>query len=313
MAVINVLHSSLVELAEQAPLCADIPTVRGVLAESQELLRNATNHNADAHELLSWFSALVSDVLHSPGVQELTGGAQLIVTGAVGRGDALPTSPIRWLTVGENTDTSRLSELIARVGLTPDKTAFGVRARTQDQWRSMIQQASKWELTLFADAGTWYLEEVLALDSYTPLLIDALTHRPPALQTLDGLPDREVSIDVRRDLLYPIIALARWAGAAAQSTAVSTLARINAGEQAAILSSDQADLLREAWHAGITLQFRRWADKVHTQNAQAEDLPAIQRSVFGASSRNVSLVLRSIAASYNVALPKEIPTTVPGD
>ncbi|MDO4761837.1 MAG: putative nucleotidyltransferase substrate binding domain-containing protein [Corynebacterium sp.] len=297
------LHASLVELASQAPLCQDAATVRGVLAESQDLMRNAIEHNESPQDLVIWFSRVVTDVLHSEGVKSLTSGAELVLTGAVGRGDALPSSPIKWLTVGdEGVDSSPLSALIAQVGLVPDETAFGVRARTRRQWIQAIHTADGPGLAVFADAGTWCLREVLKLDDPTVLLREALSHRPPRVQLDSGLPDYSVAVDIRRGLLYPVIALARWAGVAARSTEFSTRARLEAAASKQVLTRAQADYLATAWNAGLSLQLRRFADRVHRHSTTASALPAIQRSIYGASARMVSDVAYSLAAANDISL-----------
>lgn len=301
---IPVLHTSLLEMAEQAPLCQQPATARGVLAEAQDLLRNAVEHGESPEPLIIWFSQLVRDVLHSPAVRQMSGGATLILTGAVGRRDALPYSSVKWLTVGEgHEDTKPLADLIAGVGLVPDETSFGVKARTKDEWLSMIEGCSSKEMAVFADAGTFFLDAVVALDDHSPLLVDAINHRPPAaIRTESGLPDREVPVDVRKELLYPVIAIARWAAVSAGSRELATSARIQAGIDGGKLSQQQGDYLKQAWDAGLKLQFRRWADGVHKNEATAESLPSIQRSIFGASARMVSDVLYTLAESNNLSV-----------
>lgn len=298
----SVLHTSLLDMAEQAPLCQHSATARGVLAEAQDLLRNAIEHGESPEQLIIWFSRLVQDVLHSPATKEITGGATLIITGAVGRRDALPYSPVRWLTVGEgHEDTKPLADLIASVGLFPDETGFGTKARSKDQWLATIPGCSSEEMAVFADAGTFFLDAVIEQEDHSPLLRDAINHRPPAaVRTESGLPDREVPVDVRSDLLYPVIAIARWAAVSAGSRELATSARIRAGIEAGKLSPQQGDYLKQAWDAGLKLQIRRWADGVHSRGATAESLPSIQRSIFGASTRMVSDVLHTLADSNNL-------------
>lgn len=297
------LHSSLIELAEQAPLCSNTPMLRGVLAESQDLVRNAVDHDENLQELVAWFSALITDALHSPAVEELTGGARIVLTGSVGRGDALPNSPIKWLAVGPaDANTEPLTKLITGVGLNTDVTPLGSAPRTKQEWIQAVKDADSSQLAIFADAGTWLLESVLARGEHEGLLAHAIALRPPAVQLLEGLPDRDVRFDVRRDLLYPIIAIARWAGVAAGSEALTTLDRIDAGLSAGHLSVAQADYLREAWAAGLQLQFRRWTDRIDNQRSTAEYLPPLQRSIYGASARSVSEVAHSLASEHGITL-----------
>lgn len=289
------MHSSLVELAAQAPHCSDPAMVRGILAESQDLARNAVDHNEDPHKLLVWYSELVTDVLHSSAVRDLTGGATLVLTGPVGRNDALPSSPIKWLAVGdEDADTSPLTKLLEGIDLNTEPTPFGPQARTREEWLNVVEHASGAELAVLADAGTWLLDAVVARGAADLLLEDALTYQPASVQIQDGLPVQDVPVNIRKDLLYPIIAVARWASVAAGSTAISTPERLAAAEHAGVLTEAQASDLMEAWNAGVTLQFRRFADRVHMSYTTAAYLLPIQRSTFGAAARMVSGVMHSL-------------------
>lgn len=291
------MHSSLVELAAQAPHCSDPAMVRGILAESQDLARNAVEHNEDPHKLVVWYSELVTNVLHSEGVRDLTGGATLVLTGPVGRNDALPSSPIKWLAVGgAEVDTSPLTKLLEGIDLNTEPTPFGPQARTHQQWLDTVAQASGAQLAVLADAGTWLLDAVIARGAADLLLEDALQYQPAAVQLQDGLPVQDVPVNIRKDLLYPIIAVARWASVAAGSNAISTPERLAAAEQAGVLSPAQASDLLEAWNAGLTLQFRRFADRVHTSYTTAAYLLPIQRSTFGAAARMVAGVMHSLRA-----------------
>lgn len=295
------LHNSLLELSEAAQDCPNHRTARGILAESQDLMRNAIEHNAQPQELVYWFSQLVTAVLHSDGVRELVDGSRLVLTGAIGREDALPSSPTKWLAVHDTpVDTQPILDLLNDVGLRAEPTCFGLQARPQREWEDIIAQADGPALAVLADAGTWILDQVVRLDNHLPLLHEAIAHHPPSVVVRNGLPDREVAVDVRADLLYPIIAIARWAGTAAHAAEFSTPARIAAATEAHILSADQAGFLNQAWQSGLQLQFRRWTDRIHNQAATADYLPAIQRSVFGASCRMVSEVLHSLADEYGL-------------
>ena len=66
------------------------------------------------------------------------------------------------------------------------------------------------------------------------------------------------------------------------------------------MTANQADYLRQAWHAGLQLQLQRFVDRVHSHETTAESLPAIQRSVFGASARMVSDVAHALARDYGL-------------
>ncbi|MCS4491613.1 nucleotidyltransferase [Corynebacterium sp. ES2794-CONJ1] len=293
------MHDSLLELASQAPQCQNAATARGILLESQDLIRNAIEHEARPQELVIWFSRLITDVLHSEGIKDLTGGADLVLTGAVGRGDALPSSPIKWLTVGGTAvDTQPLIELIGQVGLLTERTHFGFEARSKEKWLMELKGTDGRGFAVFADAGTWLLAHVVNQENAAvELLKEAFTYRPPAVRMNSGLPDLKAHIDIRQSLLYPIIALARWAGVAAKSQEFSTPARLNSAVLAGTLEAAQADYLRTAWESGLGLQFRRFTDRVHGHETTAASLPAIQRSTYGASTRMVSDVFSSLESA----------------
>lgn len=290
------MHESLVELAGQAPLCTSVSTARGVLAESQDLVRNAVDHNENPQSLVAWYSTLVTDVCHSQAITELCGGATIVLTGPVGRDDALPSSPIKWLTVGEaGADSTALTTLLKDIGIYTEPTVFGHQAHSKEQWLSAVISASDAELAVFADAGTWFLDAVLAReDAPAALLRDVYTYQSPVLRGPDGLAAYDTPVNIRKDLLYPIIAIARWAGVAANSTAVSTPQRLADARQAGVLGSAQAEYLLQAWDAGLQLQFRRFADRVHTHYTTTSLLPPIQRSIYSASAQLVSDVLASL-------------------
>lgn len=308
------LHESLLDLAEQAPRCEQVATVRGVLAESHELLRNALAHDTPAVELTHWYSTLVSDALHSPAITELLGKNQLVLTGAIGRGDGFPTSKVEWLLVtADPTETGaeangEISTILRSVGLIPAPLTAEFSPTTHPEWLHRIEQATAQgdptAIGVFADAGTWFREHLLShLGSVLPLLHEAIDHRPPALRSANGLPDRESVVDIRRELLAPVTDLARWAGLSSRTHCLATQEYIQAGQSAGVLNEDEADLLRQGWSTGASLQFRRWVDHVVDREITAEDLPALQRSSFGAASRGVALVVRSLAARHDINIP----------
>lgn len=309
------LHQSLLDLAEQAPRCEDVATVRGVLTESHELLRNALAHRGPEVELSRWYSTLVLDALHSPAMTRLTGraGAEIILTGAIGRGDGLPTSRIQWLTVladdSEDTDADiAVADLLTSVGLDPSPHTGGLGPATRQTWLGRIESAvaggDAYQIGVIDDAGAWLREHLLEnVGSVLPLLHEAIAHRPPALQPRNDLPDRDTEVDIRRDLLLPVTNLARWAGLTTRTWLLSTPDRIGAAQEAGILTPDEADFLYQGWQTGIELQFKRWADRVAEHEITGEDLPALQRSAFGAASRGVADVIRSLAERHEIAIP----------
>ncbi len=258
------LHQSLRDLAEQAPLSTSTATARGVLCEAQQLLRNALEHRTPEIILTGWFSGIVRDTLRSPAV-----AGTVTLTGAHARGDALPTSPVEWF--GED---AALADLLLSAGLevSGDTTAT---------------EAAR------IDAGL--------VPSPTPqrfLLELAVAHRPPALQVFDGLPDPDMPADIPATLLQPIADVARWAAPGSGST----LDRLLAGAEAGTLTRDEAESLSQAWETALALQFRRWADHVDRQEATLRDLPALHRSAYGAAARSVAGVLRALAGRHGIPL-----------
>lgn len=309
------LHQSLLDLAEQAPRCRKVATVRGVLAESHELLRNAVAHRSDPLELTRWYSTLLSDALHSPAVKELTGPAveQLVLTGAIGRGDGLPTSRIEWLTVtagagdaGAAADAD-VAKLLGSIGLTPAPRDGELAPTDRAGWLARITAAADSGdaafIGVFDDAGTWLREHLEdELGSVVPLLVEAVAHRPPALRAENGLPDRGSAVDIHRDLLTPVANISRWAGLTGATKALATPERIALTAQANILREDEADALTQGWVTGLELQLHRWVDHVIGREATAEDLTALQRSAYGAASRGVAGAIRSLAARHHIPL-----------
>lgn len=315
------LHQSLLDLAEQAPRCREAAIARGVLTESHEILRNAVAHREPVVELTHWYSTLVSDVLHSPAVGELTGPAvsQVVLTGAIGRGDGLPTSRIEWLTVTSSpeVDTSdgeaanaAVAELLTSVDLIPAPHQGQLAATDRSEWQTRIRDTANAgdarAIGVFDDAGTWLRESLLDyLGSALPVLREAVDHRPPALRAEHGLPDREATVDIHRDLLTPISDIARWAGLTSRTKTLSSPERITAARAAGILHDDEAELLELGWTTGLELQFRRWLDHVVGNEVTAEDLTALQRSSYGAASRGIAGAIRSLAARHQIDLPTQ--------
>lgn len=258
------LHQSLRDLAEQAPLSTSTATARGVLCEAQQLLRNALDHRTPETALAEWFSDVVADTLRCPAV-----AGTVTLTGAHARGDALPSSPVEWF--GED---PALADLLRSAGL------------------EVLGDTVTTEATRI-DAGL--------VPSPTPqrsLLELAVAHRPPALRSADGLPDPDMPADIPATLLQPISDVARWAAPAARST----LDRLSAGLAAGVLTEDEAESLAQAWETALALQFRRWADRVDKQETTLGDLPSLHRSAYGAAARTVAGVLRSLAGRHGITL-----------
>ena len=278
------LHQSLLDLAAQAPLSETPATARGVLAESHELLRNALDHDEPEPQLSAWYSTLVVDTLRSPAAVELTGGVGLLPSGAVARGDALPSSTVTWLSTGDEAASAALAELVAAAGLPVSHTSLAsCRARSGE-----------------AEALATLIDAGVSAPGVPPrvLLADAVASRPPTLRIQDGLPDRSMPVDVRAVLLLPVSDVARWAF----PRAGSTLARIDAAVARDRLSPGEAEALRQAWETGVALQFRRWADRVHDRPVSLAELPVLHRTAYGAAARMVAGVLRSLAARHGLLL-----------
>lgn len=269
------LHPSLRDLAEQAPLSPTTATARGVLVEAQQLLRNALEHRTPETLLAGWFSDLVLATLGCPAVVEKL-SAPVTPTGAFARGDALPTSAVVWFAEPEM-DTSELVGLLTSAGLTvaePPADGAGLLAARVDA--GLVTPATV--------AG-----ELLEL---------AISHRPPALRALAGLPDPDVMVDVTAALLRPIADVARWAAPAERST----LDRLAAGHNRELLTGEEVEALSQAWETGLALQFGRWADRVDSHPATLGDLPALHRSAYGAAARQVAGVLRALAGRHGLPL-----------
>lgn len=286
---LTVLHPSLTELAESAPHCADLPTLRGVLSESLQLLSNALQHGADPAELAGWFSRVITDALHSPAVD-----ATLVLTGPVGRGDALPSSPVRWLAVvdGHSVDPSpEIAALLDSLGFLAEPLGAATRAEWEEKARSGADPAT------FLDAGTW----VASITTADPeqLLRDALASRPPALEVYEGLPSLDMVVNIRENLMIPTVMIARWAAHSSGSQAPTTAQRLLDARGRA-LTDDEVDALTQVWKSALSLQSKRWLDRIHDRRTTAWDLPALQRATFGAAARLLSEVLTSVAARHGL-------------
>ncbi|MCK7642785.1 nucleotidyltransferase [Corynebacterium sp. CCM 8835] len=308
----TVLHDSLTDLAEQAPLCASAATVRGVLTESHDLLRNALNHSADVLEVTRWYTTLVTDALHSPGAVSLTRGAEIVITGPYSRGSGTPTAKLHWLTVlpsdVENTTgdpSTELAALVSESGILLGHLPGPMGPADRSTWSARIDSAvgtgDGAALGLLADAGDWFTRAVIErCRDFTPLLAEAVEHRPPAVRSREGLPRKDVAIDVQGQLLTPLGQIARWAGVAAGCTQTGVPERIGAARAAGVLLPSEADYLLEAWEAGLELTLTRWLERVQDEPTTLDMLPQLQRSTFGAACRMLADVTRSTAERHGV-------------
>ncbi|WP_165242023.1 hypothetical protein [Corynebacterium lizhenjunii] len=250
------LHPSLLALSEVALHCDSRAAARGIVAESQQMLRNAVEHREDEEALAAWFSRLVCDLVRCPAVD-----SQVRLTGAVATGDALPTSPIRWL--GEDPE---LAQFLTEVGLYGDPVALTPEYA--------------------ADAGL--------VSAHAPGLEIALNQRPPHMQMVYGLPDRAAVVDIQGHLLSPIRAIARWAAPAPRQVAD----RLAIGRERELLTAAEADALSQAWATGLALELRNWHTHVTSADLCWDDLTALDRTAYGAASRMVAQVCDSLGARH---------------
>lgn len=249
------LHQSLLDLSELASHCQSRATARGLLAESQDILRNAVAHQDNEIELAHWYSHLLVDIVRSPGVN-----SPVRLTGAAARGDQLPSMPVEW--IGQDSD---LQEVFSDVGLQAHEAADSIASRV--------------------DAGL-----PLGNGGEQALLEEALTKRPPTLKMVDGLPDRDAAVDIKATLLSPIAAIARWAAPGPRPT----VDRLAIGVERAVLTATDAESLDLAWRTGYALELRRWYERVSDRPATLRDLPPLDRTAYGSACRIVSAVFESI-------------------
>lgn len=254
------LHSSLRELAAQANRCDSIATARGILSEAQELLRNALRHRESETELAAWFSRVVSDVVRSPAI-----ASQVRLTGAVSRGDSIPSMPITWL--GKD---DQLLELLESVGLQGRQADENIRA-----WR--------------VDAGY-----PVGIGGEQQLLNEALALRPPALKVVNGLPDPDSEVDIEEYLLAPVAGIARWAAPSPRPT----IDRLEIAIERQLLSASESQSLTVAWETAISIAMRRWLANMDGRLTTLDNLPALDRTAYGAACRLVAETFAAISARY---------------
>ncbi|MCF4006754.1 hypothetical protein L1O03_06115 [Corynebacterium uropygiale] len=280
-------HPSLRDLADLAPRCHDVPTARGVLAESHELFRNAIAHEEDPFLLTAWYSHVVREALLSPAVQHAggwTSSSHPVLTGAVGRGEALPDSPIEWLWWEEGTlrpdETDTLSGLLEEAGLPYRESTLTPR--------TIIDVSEE-------DLGTPV--HPLSDEQRISLLRHAVEHTPPAVHAADGgLPDLSASLHIRDHLLVPIVHVAQWATATTPGSEHTTLHRLEVARDAGALTDAEQSALSQGFRSGVRLQLQRWSDRVYDSDVSVADLPALQRSEYGAAAREVAQALHALSS-----------------
>ena len=123
------------------------------------------------------------------------------------------------------------------------------------------------------------------------LLEEALAQRPPLLQRVGGLPDRNAAVDIKAMLLSPIAAIARWAAPDPRPT----VDRLAIGHERGMLTTEAAETLDLAWRTGYSVEMLRWFDNVHGHESTLQDLPPLQRTAYGTACRMVSATFESIS------------------
>lgn len=299
------LHASLRALEEAAPDCRSAAQARGVLAESHELLRNALAHSDDESELVHWYSRVLAAVLASPAVAEIAGAVRLVPLGALARREVLPDSPLRFAAVlddaasagaGAKEAVGRVVALFADAEVPAEAGGEPVtEAERAARLEAALEQA---DMATVADAADSALAEGETLDerSWAPLAACFEAARPVGLRVRDGLPDRSVTVDVERDLVEPVAAVARWAANSAGTPSMTTSGRLAVAADRGVLSPAEAEELELAWRTGVRIRLRRWDERVSTRPVPAEDLSAVQRSAYGASARGLATVIDAVAA-----------------
>ncbi|MBC3186336.1 hypothetical protein H7347_07085 [Corynebacterium sp. zg-331] len=229
------MHPSLTDLLDQAPACAEPAQLRGFIAESHDLARNALRHGEAAVTVARWYSRLTARLLGSP---SLADEPPVIPVGALARGEALPSTPLLWV-------APRIPSV---------------------------------------QSGFWEMGRDLGTSPAPPSLDQALRQRPPAMRTLDGLPDLDATVSIQEHLLGPAALLRQCAHH---------------------LTQEENESLTQAWITGMELEAQRWRDRVPS-TLPARDLPALQRSAFGAAARSLSLVIRSVAARNTITIDTDV-------
>lgn len=292
------LHPSLTDLTEQALTSRSPAMVRGVLAESKDLLRNALSHQEPVGDLTAWYSRTILAALSSPAVASLLSGVTVRPIGALGRHEALPTDPLGWILIGTSpAANSALTELFLEAGL----PVFGTHdPATETQWSERAASA-----TDAATAGMLIDAHLLTTSRPLPALLErAIAHRPPAVRLTEGRPDYDTDVNIHATLMDPAVDVARWAGLLASSTETTTRARLSDALAAGILTADEADSLTQAWNTGAALEMNRWYDNLPGDTTLIANLSAVDRSAYGAAARLVASALRSLAARHNISLDK---------
>jgi CBS domain-containing protein len=128
------------------------------------------------------------------------------------------------------------------------------------------------------------------------LLVETLSTRARSRSLRDVLSRRD-SVDLKHDALLPIVNIARWAGLAVGSTALSTIERLHAAAGSMMLPAAQAQNLAEIVEILQRLRLR-YQLLAHRAGEQPSDVVArdrmspIDRSVVAEAAREIASVQR---------------------
>ncbi|AZA13075.1 putative nucleotidyltransferase substrate binding domain-containing protein [Corynebacterium choanae] len=304
------LHDSLEQLRLQAHDATTPGMLHEIATESLLLLRRAIAHDEPAVPLASWLAEVVTGLVHSPAAQASytgEGQCQRIVTGLFGQGLGIPTAEICWLNVADTVPAAEaadhlLADTFREAGFAVHSPSSATTIGTRETWQSRLAQAVADkhidQLCMMLDAGSWMTPAVLAaLHDRALLQAAVLRSRPPQLKAHHLLPASDSIVDVRGHLITPLSDLARYIAAAAGSPTTRHSERIDAGVQAGVITAATAESLQQCTVAGLQLVFSRFAEGVADLPEPYAMVPQLERSMYGASCRNLSTIIAAVLTS----------------
>ncbi|WP_227871020.1 putative nucleotidyltransferase substrate binding domain-containing protein [Corynebacterium provencense] len=223
------------------------------LAGSLASSRRAGGPDGDVFTLCSVWSAALREQLDTT----------VAATGSVGRGDATPASDLDVIRLDDG-PTPGLDRLLAagvrsdRSGATP--ASAGLPGRRED-WEAGVL---RWCAAPDRDRGV--VKTGLLADAADPvsaaaaaavpgsamvadMLRDALAHSPPRTTGLF----RAASLDLKGELLTPVVKIARWAALGSGSCRHRTVDRLEDAADAGLLAGRDAGVLVRAYRTGLSL------------------------------------------------------------
>ncbi len=178
--------------------------------------------------------------------------------------------------------SAMVTETLRYCGLTPDRHRVSASdplfVRSQSQWRHDVtdllddptQDQALIVVSVLTDSRpVWGVEmasmvaELIQGAQRRPTLLRllgqfALVHRPPSGFSrglvLETNGEVRAGLNLKSAVVVPITDLARWAGVAAGVTSTSTIVRLEAGRDAAILNESDAQTLRDAFELASELR-----------------------------------------------------------